>query len=54
MDETELNFKIIVIGEPGVGKTSFVNRYVEGTFSTKYKLTIGGMNDKNSNYNSGY
>ncbi|KAK9701727.1 Ras family [Popillia japonica] len=37
----ELLFKVLVIGDFGVGKTSIIKRYAEGTFSTKYKITIG-------------
>lgn len=41
-DPREFLFKVIVVGEANVGKTSIVHRYVEGTFSSKYKYTIGG------------
>ncbi|XP_052105149.1 ras-related protein Rab-32B-like [Mytilus californianus] len=34
-------YKILVIGEFGVGKTSVIRRYTEGVFSPNYKLTIG-------------
>ena len=34
-------YKIVVIGEAGVGKTSIVRRYCEGTFLEGYKTTIG-------------
>ncbi|XP_052702360.1 ras-related protein Rab-32B-like isoform X2 [Crassostrea angulata] len=34
-------YKILVIGEFGVGKTSIIRRYTEGSFSPNYKLTIG-------------
>jgi len=34
-------FKVLVLGEAGVGKTSFVRRYVNGQFSENYKATIG-------------
>ncbi|MFX1499140.1 MAG: GTP-binding protein [Promethearchaeota archaeon] len=33
--------KIIIIGDPGVGKTSLVKRYVSGYFSEDYKTSIG-------------
>lgn len=32
---------MIVIGEPNVGKTSTIQRYVEDVFSHRYKATIG-------------
>ena len=34
-------FKILIIGDPTVGKTSFVQRYVNDTFRRDYKGTIG-------------
>ena len=34
------NIKIIIIGESGAGKTSFVNRWTKNTFSENYKATI--------------
>jgi small GTP-binding protein len=33
--------KTIVVGESGVGKTSLIFQYVEGTFSTHFRHTIG-------------
>lgn len=37
----ELLFKILVVGDFGVGKTAIIRRYTEGMFSANYKLTIG-------------
>lgn len=37
----EYLFKVIVIGEASVGKTSIIHRYVERIFNPKYKYTIG-------------
>jgi len=34
-------FKVLITGEPGVGKTSLVARYTVGNFSDIYKSTIG-------------
>jgi Ras-related protein Rab-1A len=34
-------FKIIVVGEGGVGKTCLVKRYVDDTFAQDMKMTIG-------------
>lgn len=41
LHKKELNFKFVVIGDFGVGKTSIINRYAEGEFSSSYKVTIG-------------
>lgn len=38
---TELLFKIIIIGDPTVGKTSFIQRYVNDSYRRDYKMTIG-------------
>ena len=35
-------FKVLVIGEPGVGKTAFVARYCTKEWLANYKVTIGG------------
>ena len=34
-------FKICIFGDGGVGKTSLVNRYLNGVFQEHYKITIG-------------
>ncbi|MHA1379042.1 MAG: Rab family GTPase [Candidatus Helarchaeota archaeon] len=34
-------FKICVIGDPGVGKTSLINRFSEHKFEKEYKPTLG-------------
>lgn len=39
--EGEIHLKILVVGEPGVGKTSLIQSYCYGQFSTQYKATIG-------------
>jgi len=33
--------KIIIIGEPGVGKTSLVKKFISGQFSRDYRASIG-------------
>lgn len=35
-------FKILIVGDGSVGKSSFVHRYVNGQFSKTYKMTVGG------------
>ena len=37
----EYLFKVLVIGELGVGKTSIIKRYVHHNFSPNYRATIG-------------
>jgi len=42
-DSYQYLFKLMVIGEGAVGKTTLVNRYVTGTFERDYKTTIGSQ-----------
>ncbi|XP_019849877.1 PREDICTED: ras-related protein Rab-32-like isoform X1 [Amphimedon queenslandica] len=37
----EILYKVLVVGNFGVGKTSVIRRYTSGIFSPHYKLTIG-------------
>ena len=39
---TELPFKVLVIGDSTVGKTSFTDRYTSNKFKGEYKSTQGG------------
>lgn len=41
MANESLKYKIILAGEGAVGKTTLINRFVTGSFSTDYKATIG-------------
>lgn len=41
MEDNKLVYKIIVVGDLGVGKTSIIKRYVHEVFSSHYKSTIG-------------
>ena len=41
MSEQRFVFKIMVIGDPSVGKTSLIRRYVENAFSEEYITTLG-------------
>lgn len=36
-----MNEKIILVGDGGVGKTTFVNKLQTGQFTSKYKYTVG-------------
>jgi len=42
-DSYQYLFKLMVVGEGAVGKTTLVNRYVTGTFERDYKTTIGSQ-----------
>lgn len=37
----EYTIKIVIIGEPGVGKTSLIRNAISGRFSKDYRATIG-------------
>ena len=37
----EFVFKIVIIGDSAVGKTSLINQFVESSFSEDYKPTLG-------------
>ena len=41
MAEDQHLYKVIVVGDYAVGKTSIIKRYTEGVFTPHYKLTIG-------------
>ncbi|MFW9945442.1 MAG: Rab family GTPase [Candidatus Odinarchaeota archaeon] len=41
MGDRIYNLKIIIIGDPGVGKTSLVKKFISGQFSRDYKASIG-------------
>lgn len=38
---SKINFKIIVVGDRGVGKTSLIIKYVKGIFDKNYTVTVG-------------
>eukprot|EP01124_Arcella_intermedia_P014516 TRINITY_DN2096_c0_g1_i2.p1 TRINITY_DN2096_c0_g1~~TRINITY_DN2096_c0_g1_i2.p1 ORF type:complete len:106 (+),score=4.87 TRINITY_DN2096_c0_g1_i2:33-350(+) len=40
-DKEQHLYKVLVIGDYAVGKTSIIKRYCEGYFTPNYKLTIG-------------
>lgn len=40
-DFTDLLYKILVVGDAGVGKTSIIKKYVNDTFNEHYRTTVG-------------
>ena len=40
-EKFDLSFKILTVGESGVGKTSLLLQYVESTFSDSLLSTVG-------------
>ncbi|MFX0182137.1 MAG: Rab family GTPase [Candidatus Hodarchaeota archaeon] len=36
-----MHYKIVLVGDVAVGKTSLINRFVKGFFTESYKATIG-------------
>lgn len=47
MEDEELNnstehlYKVLIVGESGVGKTSLIKKYIHNIFSNHYRATIG-------------
>ena len=39
--EADYTFKIVLLGDPSVGKTSLAKRYVDNMFRLDYIMTIG-------------
>lgn len=40
-DDTDITFKIVVVGESGVGKTNILSRYINDKFFVGQNTTIG-------------
>lgn len=40
---TEYLYKVLVVGNNRVGKTAFLQRYINNTYSAQYKCTLGGI-----------
>ncbi len=38
---SNMNLKIIVLGDSGVGKTCLINRYVSGFYADSFTATLG-------------
>ncbi|CAD25345.1 GTP-BINDING NUCLEAR PROTEIN [Encephalitozoon cuniculi GB-M1] len=44
MERRELTYKICLIGDGGVGKTTYINRVLDGRFEKNYNATVGAVN----------
>ena len=42
MDESSANFKIVIVGDSGVGKSSLLLRFADDVFEDNQQPTIGG------------
>jgi small GTP-binding protein len=40
-ESKEFNLKLVILGDPAVGKTSLINKYVEASFKEDYHPTLG-------------
>ncbi|XP_075255745.1 ras-related protein Rab-23-like [Convolutriloba macropyga] len=40
-DDLEIAIKVLVVGNGGVGKSSLIQRYCKGSYTSQYKKTIG-------------
>ena len=40
-EDLEIAIKVLVVGNGGVGKSSLIQRYCKGSFTSGYKKTIG-------------
>lgn len=47
------NYKIVLLGDSGVEKTSFVKRHLTGQFEEKYNPTMG-VNSSNMTFETNY
>ena len=45
-EEKEYKFKITVVGDPSVGKTTLVKKYTTGSFQKDYIATLGAQFSK--------
>lgn len=50
----EVAFKVVLVGEEAVGKTSLIRRFVQGQFSDHYKRTLGTVVHKKQVLLPGY
>ena len=48
VEKKEFLFKVLVIGDLGVGKTSIIKRYVHQFFSVHYRATISFVRKKST------
>lgn len=42
MNTVDIPCKLLIVGDAGVGKTCFVQRYINKKYTDKYSWTVGG------------
>ena len=52
-EESQLNYKLVVVGDGGVGKTTLINRFLTGEFNKNYVDTLG-VHNKILKFNTNY
>ena len=40
-DDNDIQFKVIIVGDSGVGKSCFLARYIKGLFMEEHHVTLG-------------
>ena len=40
-NDSDIQFKVIIIGDSGVGKSCFLARYIKGLFIEEHHVTLG-------------
>lgn len=53
-NEKTYQYKLVLLGESAVGKSSLVLRFVKNVFSTSQESTIGGKPEKTRRVNNKY
>jgi GTPase SAR1 family protein len=40
-NDSDIQFKVIIVGDSGVGKSCFLARYIKGIFVEEHHVTLG-------------
>lgn len=41
--DSDIQFKVIIVGDSGVGKSCFLARYIKGVFVEEHHVTLGNQ-----------